>query len=123
MTNQEIMMRLDLVRQLGNVRGKLGWYVYRNIKVLAAACAEAVKIRDDAVIKYGTKDGENVYSINPESKRWQEYVAEVEPVMKIEQNVKLEKISREEFDVLAKDTDLSATELTILDELIVEDRK
>lgn len=123
MTNQEIMMRLDLIRQLGNIRGKLGWYVYRNTKILATACAEAVKIRDDAVMKYGTKNGENTYSINPGSKGWKECVAEVEPVMKIEQDVKLEKISREEFDVLAKDADLSAAELTILDELIVEDRK
>ena len=56
MTNQDIMMRLELLKQLGSVRGKLGWYIYRNTKILTDACAEAVKIRNDAVLKYGTKD-------------------------------------------------------------------
>lgn len=123
MTNNEIIMRLDLLRQLGNVRGKLGWYVYRHTKALTEASAEAVRIRNDAVVKYGTKNGDDTYSINPESEKWAEYAAEVEPVMKIDQEVKLDKISREEFDAIAKDADLSAMELSILDELIVEDEK
>lgn len=121
MTNQDIMMRLELLKQLGSVRGKLGWYIYRNTKILADACAEAVKLRNDAVVKYGTKDGEDTYSINRSSEKWQEYIAEVEPVLKIEQEVKMLKLGREEFEHLAEASGLSAAELTIIDELIVED--
>ena len=116
MTNEEIIVRRDLLGRLGEVRGKFGWYIYRNSKILTEACAEAVKLRDDAIRKYGEDD-----SINPQSEKWEQYLAEVSPVMQIEQDVTLMKMPRAEFDELAKDADLSAVELSIMDATIVEE--
>ena len=120
MTNQEIMIRLELLRKLGDVRGKFGWYIYKNTKILSDACAEAVKMRNEAVMEYGVKNADGTYSIDPACDRWSEYLAEVEPVMQIEQDVKLLKMKRDEFDKIAEGSDLSATELSIIDEIIVE---
>jgi hypothetical protein len=120
MKNQDIIMQAELLKRLSGVRGKLGWYVYRNIKILSDACTEAMKIRNEAVMKYGSEEN-GAYSINPSSEHWAEYAAEVEPVMNIEQDVKLCKISRAEFDDIAKDADLTAAELMVLDEILVEE--
>lgn len=116
MTNEEIITKRDLLGRLGEVRGKFGWYIYRNLKILSDACAEAIKIRDDAIRKYGESD-----SIGPNSENWQKYLDEVAPVMQIEQDVKLYQMPREDFDALAETSDLSAVELSILDAVIVEE--
>lgn len=123
MTNNEAILRLELLKQLGDVRGKLGWYIYRNVKVLTEAVEEAVKIRNEALVKYGTKDDENTYSINPSAEGWAEYIKEVEPVMQIEQDIPLVMIKRDEFDALVSDTSLSASEMMVLDNLLVEGNK
>lgn len=122
MTNSEIMMCLELLKKLGDVRGKFGWYIYRNIKILSEACEEAVKIRNEAVKKYGIQNENGTYSLDPACEGWADYVAEMEPVMQIEQDVKLKKISREEFEALAEDAGLSVSELAVIDEIIVEDK-
>lgn len=116
MTNEEIIIRRDLLSRLSEVRGKFGWYIYRNSKILTEASAEAVRIRDDAIRKYGKDD-----SISPDSENWDKYLAEVTPVMQIEQDVALVRMPRAEFDELAKDAGLSAVELSILDATIVEE--
>ena len=116
MTNEEIIARRDLLSRLGDVRGKFGWYIYRNMKILSEACAEAIRIRDEAICKYG-EDG----SINPASDKWADFIAEIKPVMDIDQDVKMMKMPRDEFEKLAADGDLSAAELSILDANIVEE--
>lgn len=120
MTNREIIMQLELLKKLSDVRGKFGWYIYRNYRILSEACAEALKLRDEAIVKYGVKNENGTFSIDPSNDGWTEYLAEIEPVLQIRQEVKLCRISREEFDALAENADLSAMGLMTLDEIIVE---
>lgn len=81
LTNNQALLYLDRLRKVTGCKGKLGWAVYRNIKVLSGALEEYNRMHDDLVRKY-SENGRTV-----DKDKVAEFTAELEPLLGIEQEL------------------------------------
>ena len=110
LTNSQIIQYLNQLKQVSQCRGKLGWAVYRNIKVLSEALDEYNKMHDDLVRKYST-NGQTV-----DQDKFDEFSKELQPLLEIEQEIDLYTIPEEEL----YDDDLTAQDYLKLDFLVAD---
>jgi len=118
MTNQELSTVRDALNRVSTCKGKMGWYVYRNLKIVGTALEEYEKLREELVRKYGDEK-EGTVTVRQECLA--DFTAELKPIAEIEQQVELCQIDRETFDKLAESSpELTAQELMILDAILIK---
>lgn len=110
LTNSQIIQYLTQLKQVSQCRGKLGWAVYRNIKVLSEALDEYNKMHDDLVRKYSS-NGQTV-----DKEKFDEFSKELQPLLEIEQDLEIRMISESEM----YDDDLTAQDYLKLDFLVAD---
>ena len=117
MTNGEILRRYRELEKVSGCTGTLGWYVYKNMKVLKDAVEPYVQAHNDLIKKYGGSGSEEVPKENKPA-----FATEELMLLGIEQDVELAKMKRIQFEQLVRaDKSMTAETMLILDENIVED--
>lgn len=117
MNNAEILKRYRDLQKVKGVTGLLGWYVYRNLKVLTEAIEPYMQAHNDLVRKYGGSETDEV----PKENR-AVFGTEVMQLLGCEIDVMLDRMSRMQFEQLVKaDKTMTAETMMILDNNIVEE--
>lgn len=117
MTNNEAMNAYTELQNISSCTGVLGWYVYKNLKVLDDATMPYRKAHDDLIRKYGGGESTPVPKENTPA-----LMAELNQLMMLEIDVRMTKMDRNIFERLIKeDKSLSAETMFIIDRNIVED--
>lgn len=116
MTNGEAMRIYDELKNISKCTGVIGWYVYKNMKILDDATFPYRQAHDDLVRKYGGTETDPV----PKDKIAL-LVSELNEIASLELDIKLALMNRVQFERLIKeDKGLSAETMLIIDKNIVE---
>ena len=117
MTNGEILKRYQDLEKVSGCTGTLGWYVYKNLKVLKDAIEPYTQAHNDLIRKYGGSETQEVPKENRPA-----FSTESLMLLGIEQDVSLTLMKRMQFEQLVRsDKEMSAETMLILDNNIVED--
>ena len=117
MNNAEILKRYRDLQKVKGVTGLLGWYVYRNLKVLTEAIEPYAQAHNDLVRKYGGSETDEVPKENRAA-----FGTESMQLLGCEMNITLDRMSRMQFEQLVKaDKTMTAETMMILDSNIVEE--
>ncbi len=117
MTNGELLKRYQELSSVSGCTGTIGWYVYKNLKILKDAIEPYTQAHNDLIRKYG---GSEIAEVPKENRP--AFSTECLMLLGIEQDIVLTKMKRMQFDQLVKSQkDMTAETMLILDENIVED--
>lgn len=119
LTNQNMIQYLESLNKISNkVYGKLGYAVARNMRKIHNELTDFNDMRLKYIQKYGSinEKGEYVLSIN--TNEYQNFVAELSPLLLIEHNVDIYKIDIDSIII----SELTAQEIMELDFMIEEDK-
>lgn len=117
MTNAEILKRYKELKKAAGVTGTLGWYVYKNLKILGDAIEPYVQAHNDLIRKYGGSETDEV----PKENR-AEFGTESVVLLGLETDIALDQMSRMQFEQLIKaDKTMAAETMLILDRNIVKE--
>lgn len=117
MTNAELLKRYEELEKVKGVTGLLGWYVYKNLKIISGAIEPYMQAHNDLVRKYGGSETEEVPKENRAA-----FSTESVLLLGCEMDVTLDKMSRMQFEQLVKaDKTMTAEIMFILDHNIVEE--
>lgn len=117
MTNGEILKRYKELEKVAGCTGTLGWYVYKNLKILKDAIEPYMQAHNDLIRKYGGSEIQEVPKENRPA-----FSTESLLLLGIEQDISLTLMKRMQFEQLVRsDKDMSAETMLILDNNIVED--
>ena len=117
MTNAEIIKRYDELSKTSGINGMLGWYIYKNLKILNNAIEPYRMAHNDLIRKYGGSELQEVPMENRAA-----FSTETLELLGLESDVTLEKMKRKQFEQLIKSASgISAESMLILDRNIVEE--
>ena len=117
MTNAEILNHYEELKKVAGCTGTLGWYVYKNLKILKDAIEPYMQAHNDLIRKYGGSEIQEVPKENRPA-----FSTESLLLLGIEQDISLTLMKRMQFEQLVRsDKDMSAETMLILDNNIVED--
>lgn len=117
MTNAEILKRYDELSKTSGITGMLGWYIYKNLKILDTAIEPYRLAHNDLIRKYG---GSEIQEVPMENRA--AFSTETLELLGLETDVTLEKMKRKQFEHLIKSASgISAESMLILDRNIVEE--
>ena len=117
MTNAELLKRYEELQKVKGVTGLLGWYVYKNLKIVSGAIEPYMQAHNDLIRKYGGSETEEVPKDNRAA-----FSTESVLLLGCEMDVTLDKMSRMQFEQLVKsDKSMTAETMFILDHNIVEE--
>ena len=117
MTNGEILRRYQDLKNVSGCTGTLGWYVYKNLKILKDAIEPYTQAHNDLIIKYGGSETVEVPKENRPA-----FSTECLVLLGIEQDIELVRMKRPQFDQIVKSQkEITAETMLILDENIVEE--
>jgi hypothetical protein len=118
LTNQEMDIYVRALEKIsGKVKGKLAYAVARNIRKLSTELVEFQNMSNEAITKFGYPNENGTYTIRIDSDEYKKYLAEMQGVQNIENEVDLMKVSQ---DVL-EESDLNAQEMLSIDFMITEE--
>lgn len=117
MTNAEIMKRYNELKSVSGVTGILGWYVYKNMKILADAVEPYMQAHNDLVRKYGGSETEEVPKENRAA-----FGTESMLLLGCETDIVMDRMPRVQFEQLIRsDKTMTAETMYILDRNIAEE--
>ena len=96
LTNSQMHAYMDTLQTLMDNKGILGYAILKNYNTFKDACKEYLQIYQNALVAYGDKTTEETaagtqeyMSISPASEHIEEFVAEMEPVSNVMQDVQI----------------------------------
>lgn len=126
LTNDIMHTILDALNNpvfLNNKNKKFSYMVFRNVRKLQSELQDYLKIRDELIMKYGTKDND-VYSIDSsDEESYKSFISELSSIAKIEIDIDLYVCDVEQDFEVPYCEDLSASQYLLIDSLLVNREK
>lgn len=114
-SNFKLEAMLESLRPLMSKKGKLGYVIARNFRVLADLTVDYIKAKEALIKKYGHPIENGEWQINSGSVHFNTFLNEMSPIADIEQDFNVMTITYEEvYD------DLTAEEILSIDWMLTE---
>lgn len=114
-----ILVALNNPVFLNNKNKKFSYMVFRNVRKLQSELQDYLKIRDELIMKYGTKDND-VYSVDSSNEEsYKSFISELSPIAKIEIDIDLYVCDVEHDFEVPYCEDLSASQYLLIDSLLI----
>lgn len=120
LTTNEIVTLADTLKKMANARltGKPAYLAYRNLSKVAKIADDFEKARNELILKYGEKDGEQTV-VRKGSENYPKFVEEITEILTQPEEVDLYQISEDELEKFA-DADLTMSDFAVIDTYLVE---
>jgi len=120
LTTNEIVTLADTLKKMANagLTGKPAYLAYRNLSNVAKIADDFEKARNELILKYGEKDGEQTV-VRKGSENYPKFVEEITEILIQTEEVDLYQISEDALEKFA-DADLTMSDFAVIDTYLVE---